>query len=87
MTDNNKFEIKFCLILLAICILIYFIICNINTLTWNNGYCKCGGKWEYQEAVGHRYTTNYLYKCDKCGRIVEFESYYETEANADEDSD
>jgi hypothetical protein len=48
----------------------------MNTITWNDGYCKCGGKWEYQEAVGHRYSTNYLYKCDKCGRIVEFENYY-----------
>jgi len=33
---SNKIKLKFGLILLAICMLIYFIICNINTLTWND---------------------------------------------------
>ncbi len=39
---------------------------------WNDGYCSCGGQWEYQQAVGHRYDTDYIYKCDKCGKIEEF---------------
>lgn len=40
---------------------------------WNNGYCDCGGKWTYQQAVGHQYTTGYLYECDKCGKTKEFD--------------
>ena len=39
---------------------------------WNNGYCECGGQWRYEQAVGHAYRTSYIYKCDKCGKIVEF---------------
>lgn len=76
---SSKAYLIYGLILLVICALLYFIVCNANTLTWNDGYCECGGKWEYQQAIGHRYSTSYLYKCDKCGRMVEFENYYETE--------
>lgn len=38
---------------------------------WNNGYCECGGHWVYEQAVGHAYSTSYLYKCDKCGKTLE----------------
>ena len=38
---------------------------DINT--WNNGIHKdCGGHWQYEQAVGHLYSTNYIYVCDKC---------------------
>lgn len=40
---------------------------------WNGGYHEdCGGQWEYEQAVGHRYSTNYIYVCDKCGMRHEF---------------
>ena len=38
---------------------------------WNDGYCECGGHWIYEQAVGHRVTTTYIYRCDKCGKIIE----------------
>lgn len=38
---------------------------------WNNGYCECGGHWVYEEAIGHAYTTTYMYRCDKCGKTIE----------------
>lgn len=38
---------------------------------WNNGHCECGGTWEYEQAVGHRSSTNYIYICDKCGERIE----------------
>lgn len=38
---------------------------------WNNGYCECGGHFEYEQAVGHQYRTSYIYKCDSCGRRIE----------------
>lgn len=53
---------------------------------WNNGHCDCGGHWEYQQAVGHRYDTDYIYKCDACGKIEEFERARDTQ-NDTSDSD
>lgn len=47
-----------------------------DTKIWNNGYCTCGGKWEYQQAIGHQYNTAYIYKCDECGKIVELSNVY-----------
>lgn len=38
---------------------------------WNNGHCECGGTWEYEQAVGHRNSTSYIYICDKCGERIE----------------
>lgn len=38
---------------------------------WNNGHCECGGAWEYEQAVGHRSSTSYIYICDKCGERIE----------------
>ena len=41
---------------------------------WNGGYHEsCGGKWEYEQAVGHGHDTDYIYVCDKCGMRHEFE--------------
>jgi hypothetical protein len=39
---------------------------------WNGGHCDvCEGKWEYEQAVGHRSTTSYIYVCSKCGKRIE----------------
>ncbi len=39
---------------------------------WNNGRCDvCGGVWNYEQAVGHRYETSYIYVCDGCGKRIE----------------
>ncbi len=39
---------------------------------WNNGYCDvCGGTWEYEQAVGHRSETSYIYVCHGCGKRIE----------------
>ena len=48
-------------------------IIHIDNKRWNNGYCECGGNWTYEEAVGHRNTTDYIYVCDKCGKRMNFE--------------
>ena len=40
---------------------------------WNNGRCSCGGEWVYEQAIGHKYDTDYIYKCDKCGTRYEFD--------------
>ena len=39
---------------------------------WNDGHCPvCGSEWRYVEAVGHRYSTAYIYACDKCNTHIE----------------
>lgn len=39
---------------------------------WNDGHCDvCGGTWKYEQAVGHRYNTAYIYICEDCGKRIE----------------
>lgn len=42
-----------------------------DTELWNNGYCSCGGHWQYEQAVGHNYGTSYIYVCDRCDNRIE----------------
>lgn len=74
-------EIKARLIVILLLIVVIFFIFEIDGCvahdTYNNGHCPCGGHYVYMQAVGHRYTTDYLYKCDKCGRTIEIANYYE----------
>jgi hypothetical protein len=44
----------------------------VSNEKWNNGYCSCGGKWVYDQPIGHQYSTYFLYECDKCGKTEEF---------------
>ena len=44
---------------------------TMDKRNWNNGYCECGGHWEYEQSVGHQYRTSYVFKCDKCGKHIE----------------
>ena len=38
----------------------------------SNGICtECGGQYEFVQAVGHKYDTSYIYKCNECGKIIE----------------
>lgn len=44
---------------------------------WNNGICtECGGKYEYLEAVGHKYDTDFIYRCNQCGKIIELDQQH-----------
>ena len=45
---------------------------NRDNKLWNYGHCPtCGSEWEYEQAVGHYYSTSYMYVCNKCGRRIE----------------
>ena len=50
------------LVILGIIIGLLLMVCRFESSNdekvWNNGYCSCGGRWEYQQAVGHRYDTD-----------------------------
>lgn len=39
---------------------------------WNDGHCDiCGGTWKYEQAVGHKHSTTYIYVCDGCEKRIE----------------
>ena len=64
------------LILIAFLIFLLLIDNIVSSTQYNNGICSCGGTFKYEQAVGHRYQTRYLYICDKCGRTIEIPQYY-----------
>lgn len=51
---------------------IYGAVMLIDNHKWNNGYCDCGGHWEYVQSTYHDSWTGYVYKCDTCGKSHEF---------------
>lgn len=55
---------------------IYGLIALRDKAVWNDGHCKCGGNWKYEQAVGHEVSTTYLYVCDSCGRDMEMHKRY-----------
>ena len=65
------------LIIGIIAVIIFAVKCNNDQdkSLWNDGYCECGGHWKYEQAVGHRYSTSYIYRCDKCGNLIEIHDY------------
>lgn len=63
------------LLILALIVGSFFLLFGMESCTtkerWNNGCCdECGGKWVYEQAVGHQYTTQYLYHCEDCGNTI-----------------
>ena len=51
---------------------------KMDSTTWNNGYCQCGGEWEYQQIVATRANTVYVYKCDKCNNLFKSLTYFKS---------
>lgn len=45
-----------------------------NRNRWNNGYCECGGQYQFSSATNYRGSKDYYYTCDKCGHTEEFSS-------------
>ena len=39
---------------------------------WNNGYCECGGQYQFSSATNYRGSKDYYYTCDSCGHTEEF---------------
>lgn len=73
---NDKTPLSFFIIGIAAIIILLFLDNIISGEQYNNGICSCGGTFQYEQAVGHRYETRYLYICDKCGRTIEIPQYY-----------
>lgn len=84
MDDYDYFVLKagfaIVLALIAIFAMVNIFESNRNEDIWNNGYHALdGGKWEYQQMVGHGYNTYYAYKCIECNKIVELSEYHQEE--------
>ena len=63
--------------LIVLAFIIYACSVTMSTSVYNNGIHKnCGGHWIYENAIGHQYSTSYLYHCDKCGKTYEFAKKY-----------
>lgn len=43
-----------------------------NYERWNNGYCECGGQYQFSSATNYRGSKSYYYTCDSCGHTEEF---------------
>lgn len=39
---------------------------------WNNGYCECGGQYQFSSTTNWHGSKDYYYTCDKCGHTEEF---------------
>ena len=39
---------------------------------WNNGYCECGGQYQFSSATNYRGSRDYYYTCDRCGHTERF---------------
>lgn len=74
--SSTEFRVDFIIgaILFLILLLVYEGISYSDSVKLDKG-CPCGGRYVYQQAVGHRYTTTYIYRCDKCGRVIEVKNY------------
>lgn len=69
---NISAEIIMLLLVVAVLIGVVCWGSQTETAAWNNGYCPvCGTKYRYVQAIGHRYSTAYIYVCDTCNEHIE----------------
>ena len=60
------------LLVAAFCFGLYACSAKHDEKLWNDGHCDvCGGTWKYEQAVGHRSATSYIYVCVGCGKRIE----------------
>lgn len=88
MEENLKFVGKMILLVIGVLLLLalgYGCQQTIDSREYNNGVCTCGGHFHYEQAVGHRFTTDYIYACDKCGRRIELCYMPSEEDNVEDD--
>ena len=73
-------EIIGVILIILLCITFVFFVCKVghkasikrDNKLWNGGHCDiCGSTWKYEQAVGHRSSTSYIYVCRKCGKRIE----------------
>lgn len=74
---NNSTNLEVIAILAGIVVILMIIGSIISANNFNNGICRiCGGQYEFKNAVGYKYTTEYVYVCKQCGNLITTNSYY-----------
>lgn len=48
-----------------------------DIITWNDGYCECGGEWKFSNVEHLKNSRNlYFWYCDDCGKVIELHSNF-----------
>lgn len=79
MVSRNSSHVTWQFVLILVGILIVLLILDSihSASLYNDSNCpNCGGHYVFQTAIGHHCTTSYIYKCDKCGDLIEVAEYY-----------
>lgn len=75
---SRSFSWEFLAVAIILLIILYLMRSCASENTWNNGICSyCGGHYKFQQAIGHQYSTDYMYTCDKCGHSIEVAHHYQ----------
>lgn len=73
----QNYNSTFLAIAIILVIIVFLVQSCVSSNAYNNGICPhCGGNYVFKETVGHRYTTHYIYVCDKCGDLIESTTYF-----------
>lgn len=76
-SSDTQASLIFMGILILFLFILYSCTSTLSAITYNNGIHQgCGGHWIYEAPVGHHYSTNFIYQCDKCGMTIEFTDKY-----------
>ena len=74
---DDKTPLSFTIILIIVIIIFLFVRKIIGANIYNNGICtNCSGSYQFVQAIGHQASTDYMYKCNKCGQAIEVPNYY-----------
>lgn len=74
--SDSGIELKIDLIIMGTLLVLVFIASGCENNEYNGGIHKgCGGTYIFQQAIGHKYSTSYLFKCDKCNETLEVADY------------
>ena len=81
LTDPGFYFVWLVLTILPLMIAIGFGVATLlykeqesNHDRWNNGYCECGGQYQFSSATNYRGSKDYYYTCDECGHTERFSS-------------
>lgn len=70
-----KTKIIACICALAITLVLMILIVKNDerqSVSWNNGFCSCGGTYKLSEVTQYRYQKTFYYTCNKCGHTEMF---------------
>lgn len=70
----SKRWLRYILVFVLSGVLLITILKNWDIYDWNNGYhTEDNGRWIYIRPVDHGIDTEYLYRCDVCDKLEEFD--------------